>query len=139
MYFEQKIMEMLPKIGLKCSKMISLGQNFKEEIEKWFWLIINLFWIWILFNYFYRPWNFVWLLFLRFFLSWKISKIIDYFLRVNILIRLSRTPFNSQPLWWGFWYIYQSCPTASSEIWACEISLIWNVLEIKLILKSLAF
>ena len=42
-------------------------------------------------------------------------------------------------IWQGFRYSYQSCPTVSSQIWACDIILKWNVLDIKFIPTSLAF
>ena len=39
----------------------------------------------------------------------------------------------------GFRDSYWICPTVSSQIWACEILLKWNVLDIKILLTSLAF
>ena len=39
----------------------------------------------------------------------------------------------------GFRYSYRRSPTLSSQIWACEILLKFNILDITLILTSLAF
>ena len=66
--------------------------------------------------------------------TWKKCEIIltwsqNIFLNVTILSKI----------WRGFRYSYRSCPTVSPQFWAFEIVLKWNVLDIILILTSLAF